>query len=189
MADSGGLFTIRRWVDQTALEPVYTVHTISTCAELGRTGVTSLPKISVLYLCIWLKIFNFKIFYQIGKSSLKKISFCPHWICLKISRLFLKFWTIAISYSMFQQSKLTHRMLNWHQTDRPSATINYNLSPTTILPRDLITFQLSHIATVSYSIDQSASSHRASWPTECWPEITLTGLVPQSTPPPSYAKC
>ena len=102
-------------------------------------------------------------------------------ICLKISRLYLKFWTIAISYSMFQQSKLTHRMLNWHQTDRPSATINYNLSPTTILPRDLITFQLSHIATASYSIDQSASSHRASWPTECWPEITLTGLAPQST--------
>ena len=73
-------------------------------------------------------------------------------ICLKISRLFLKFWTIAISYSMFQQSKLTHRMLNWHQTDRPSATINYNLSPTTILPRDLITFQLSHIATASQNI-------------------------------------
>ena len=73
-------------------------------------------------------------------------------ICLKISRLYLKFWTIAISYLVFQQSKLTHRMLICHHTDRPSATINYNLSTTTILSRDLITFQLGHIATASQVI-------------------------------------
>ena len=73
-------------------------------------------------------------------------------ICLKISRLFLKFWTIAISYLVFQQSKLTHRMLIWHHTDRPRATINYNLSTTTILSRDLINFQLGHVATASQDI-------------------------------------
>ena len=112
-------------------------------------------------------------------------------ICLKISRLFLKFWTIAISYLVFQQSKLTHKMLIWHHTDRPSTTINYNLSTTTIVKRfNYFSIRYSHSNSVSRycadyrnCIDQSMSSNRASWPTECWPEITLTGLAPQSTPP------